>query len=890
MQNKKEWHTISEKDIKQLLEVDVHAGLSSQEAARRLARWGENRITKKQEFRLLSIIWHQFKNPLIIILMGAGGISFFLGEYTDATIIFLTIVVNAFVGVIQEGRASRAFAKLQEHVTKHAVVLRGGHEQQIESAQIVPGDVVVLRTGDSVPADARIMEARNVRVNESALTGEWIDIDKMPGVVPPETHLTDRTNMVWAGTLMEDGWARVLVVNTANDTQFGKISLLVGETRKVRTPLQKSMASLAKTISMFVLATVILIFFLGVLRGQSVAEMFITSVAIAVAAVPEGLPIAVTVILALGMERILKRGGLVKKLTAAETLGSTSIILTDKTGTLTQGRMQVSAVQTAFHLFQKKPAGDTPIEHTGNTFALHIGVFTSDAFIENPEADLAEWQVRGTPTDKALLLAGIQGGVRLTDALLKEPKLDFLPFESERRFAASLHKGIKTGTTLYVTGAPELILAHAARVQMEKSTTILSKIRCGFLREEYERMTSDGNRVVAVGFKKETMSVIPSDSGEELLEGLTFVGFIAFHDPLRPDAAESIALAKQAGLRPIIMTGDHKLTARKIGQEIGIDVDSQIVLEGKDLEAMDDETLQARAPDIGVYARVLPHQKLRIAEAWQRRGAIVAMTGDGVNDAPALKRADVGVALGSGTEVAKEAADVVLLENSFAALVAAIKQGRVIVDNLRKVITFVFATGFTEIILVGGALLFGFPLPVLASQILWTNLVGEGLLNFAFALEPEEDDVMKQKPRKGGHIITREMWFLILVIGVVTDVLLFGLFLFLSRLGYTIENIRTIMFVGLTVDSLFFAYSLRSLRRPFWRIRAFSNPFFLFAFALSVALLLSVFYIPALGELLSVTTLDSLEVGLIVALGIIDVILIEVGKRYIRRKSAIGGK
>lgn len=885
LQKKDSWHAIPLRELCSRFEVELHKGLSQEEAEKRKERLGENRISGGEEFHLLDIMRHQFLNPLIIILLIAGVVSFLLDERTDSLVIFITILINTLVGVVQEGKASKAFIKLQEHITKQGVVLRGGVERELFATDIVPGDIIVLRAGDSVPADARVIDDRNLRMNESVLTGEWIGVDKKPGILAEHVPLTDRTNMIWAGTLVEDGWARALVVNTATYTEFGKISILVGKTHKAKTPLQQSMASLAKIISVVVLVVVVAIFWLGLFRGESATNMFVVSVAIAVAAVPEGLPIAVTVILALGMERILRKGGLVKKLTAAETLGSTNIILTDKTGTLTQAKMQVSHVVTGGQLFGGP--SDILTQEAHASAALIIGVSTSDAFIENPDADLHEWVVRGTPTDKALLLAGIQAGVQPPRVLAENPRIDFLPFEAERRFAASLHK-TKKGTLLRISGAPEVLLDHATRVYVGERVIPLTEQKRDVLRKKYEELTEGGNRVLATAYRTETVEHIPTKDSPGFFDKLVFVGMIAFHDPLRPDVAESMQLARQAGLRPIMVTGDHRLTAYRIAQEVGIDVANQVVLEGSDLEAMTQEDFLQRVESISVYARVLPHQKLRIVEAWQKKGAVVAMTGDGVNDAPALKRADVGVALGSGTEVAKEASDIILLEDSFSVLVSAIEQGRVILDNLRKVITFVFATGFTEIILVGGSLLFGFPLPVLATQILWTNIIGEGMLNFAFAFEPKESDVMKrQRPNSNRHVFTREMWFLILLIGIATDLVLFGLFIYLQNYGYTFERIRTIMFVGLALDSLFFAYSLRSLRKPFWQIRPFSNPFFLFALFLSIGLLLLVFLVEPLGNLLSVVPLSAAEILLILGLGVLDFFLIEVGKwLFIRRGEA----
>ncbi|TSC68688.1 MAG: calcium-translocating P-type ATPase, partial [Parcubacteria group bacterium Gr01-1014_66] len=515
LQKKNAWHAVSEQDLCEQFEVDPQTGLGKEEAEKRKEQLGENRISGGEEFHLVRIILHQFANPLIIILIIAGVISFLLDERTDALVIMLTVLVNTVVGVIQEGKASRAFAKLQELVIRRAVVLRDGQEQEVFSTEIVPGEICVLRAGDYIAADARVLDARNLRVNESALTGEWVEVDKKAETLPEHKRLTDRTNMVWAGTLVEDGWARVLVVNTANYTEFGKVSVMVGRTRKIRTPLQRNMASLARIISILVLATVGIIFALGVWRGESATHMFLTSVAIAVAAVPEGLPVAVTVILALGMERILKNGGLVKKLTAAETLGSTNIILTDKTGTLTQARMQVSHVVTGSQLFGEP--SDVLTQEAHASAALTIGISTSDAFIENPHAELDDWVLRGTPTDRALLMAGIQAGIQPERVFRENPRIDFLPFEAERRFAASLHR-TKKGTLLRISGAPEVLLKNATRVYVSGRSITLTKQRQDVLQKIYEDLTKGGNRVLATAYRLETAEKIP------VADGIDFFG------------------------------------------------------------------------------------------------------------------------------------------------------------------------------------------------------------------------------------------------------------------------------------------------------------------------------------------------------------------------------
>lgn len=685
------------------------------------------------------------------------------------------------------------------------------------------------------------------------------------------------------GTLIEDGAARGVVVGTGAHTELGKIAALLGEEEKNPTPFQVGVKKLAKIITTVIIFIVVVIFTIGVLEGDPVDEMFITAVAIAVAAIPEGLPIAVTVILAVGMTHTLANGGLIKKLIKAETLGGTTVILTDKTGTLTEGKMNFAGVAAAKNIFSRAPHGtlkgmDKDLSDE-QRFSIKTGVLTSNAFIENPDEARERWVIKGRPTDRALIQAGVVGGVFVNDALRGESRVDYMPFESERRFAASLNK-TSFGKRLYITGALEFVLPLAdsfmgsdgKNIPFEDKKTIL---------DFYEASTGEGMRVVATAYKDIDVEEIPRKDFKNLLTGLVFTGLIGFHDPVRPDVHEVIMQAKSAGLRPIMVTGDHANTALSVAREIGL-LHVERAVTGEELERMSLVEIEEVLKNNQVFARVLPSQKMKLVEALRNSHEIVAMTGDGVNDAPALKKADIGIAVGSGTDVAKEAADIILLKDSFSVIVGAIEGGRVVLDNLRKVVSFVLASNFSEIVLISGTLLLGFPLPVLPVQILWANIVEEGFLNFALAFEPKEADVMKRthKELQPDKIITKEMRVLIFSIGIFTSLILTLLYIFLMENDYPIEHTRTIMMAGLSVDALFFAFSLKSLRRPLWKINLFSNYYLLVAFALSSAFLIGALVLPPLQILLKTVTPSLQDVLIIIGLGIVDLICIEVGKWY----------
>jgi len=615
--------------------------------------------------------------------------------------------------------------------------------------------------------------------------------------------------------------------------------------------------------------------------------------------------------LALGMQRILKRKGLVRKLAAAETLGSTSIVATDKTLTLTTGVMEVSQTLTLSSRVsgQKKTEWRDVFRHNFNqdqVLLMKILTLTNEAFAENPEDSYPLWIVRGRPTDKALFIAGAEVGLRKQELEKVYYKIDEITFNSQNKFAAVLlaadplfnkkeskfPKNIKVSLirdplvkeaeqVLFVIGAPEKILEFSSYAQEKGKARKLNQDDLSKLNRELENLTAHGLRVMAAAFKKVSSSKSKQVSIKDEIKDLTFVGFIGLKDPLREEAKEAIKTCQQAGLRPIMVTGDHLLTAISIGRELGLKTGPRNTIEGKDLDKMTEEEFQEKFKDIEIYARVEPRHKLKIISAWQEKGEVVAMTGDGINDAPALKKADIGVSLGSGTDVAKEISDLVLLTDNFNILVAAVEEGRAIVDNIRKVITYLFSSSFTETILIGMSLVLGWPLPVTASQILWINLITDGLPDVALAFEPKEKDILKRKPEsRNVHLLTKEMKVIIFVIGILTDFVLLGILWWLLKGDNNLQHIRTIIFTALGINSLFYVFSCKSLRKNIWQINPFSNLFLVLAWLLGCLALVGAIYLPLLQKLLKTVPLSGQDWLIIIALGLVNLIMIEGAKYY----------
>ena len=875
-----DWHAKELQEVLHQLKT-TQSGLSFEEAKKRLAKYGLNKLPEEKRLARLKIFLNQFRSPLIYILLIAAAITLFLKDFIDTGVILATVFLNTTIGFLEENKAERAIEKLRLILEYKARILREGKEYEIKVEELVPGDIILIGAGDKISADARLIEAKNLQVNEAVLTGESMPSSKSTRILEAGATLANRENMIYMGTSAVRGRGMAVVTETGSKTELGKIAQMVYEIPEEKTPLQKQIINLSKWIAIGFSFLCLVLFVFGLLQGRSILEMFLVVVAVAVASVPEGLVISLTVILAVGMQRILKERALVRKLIAAETLGSVSVICFDKTGTLTFGKMLVD------HIFTETGSEKTKMK------VLEIGLLCNNAVIQNPGEELKDWVIFGDPIDQALLLAAVQAG--LDEEVLKKeiPRLDEIPFDEEKKFMATLHEASQTRDkrqktkVIFVKGAPEKIMAMSNWLEVDGKKEKLTHERSQKFKKETDRLASIGLRLLAVAYK-EVRDI--ESLKEQDLNNLVFVGLVALKDSLRPEASGAIKLCQEAGIRPVLVTGDHRLTAQTIAREIGLPAEKKNVLEGQELDKISDAEFNKILKNIDVYARVEPRHKLRIIDAWQKRGEVVAMTGDGVNDAPALKKADVGVALGSGTDVAKEVSDIVLLDNNFNAIVKAVEQGRTIFENVRKVLVYFLSDGFCEMILVGGSLLLGLPLPVLAAQILWVNLIEHSTPALALAFEPEEKELMQEKPRKKNEpILDSEIKAIIFLIGILTDLILFGLFYYLWKITGDLIYSRTMIFAGLAVDSLFYVWSCKSLRFSLWQKNPFKNRFFNIGIVFSFITLIVALYVPFLQKILRTVPLGLWDWFILFVLGIINIILIEIVKYIfiVRRKNQV---
>ena len=862
-------------------------GLTAQEAQERLKRFGLNILPEAKKFSTLTLFLHQFKNPLIYILFVALVISLATVHLVDAGIILMVISISSVVGFLQEYRADKALARLKEMVHHKAKVLRDGKEIVIGAEEVAPGDIIVLTSGDKVPADARLIQVQNFEVIEAALTGESVPSSKHIETLSSDTPLADRENMTYLGTVVARGTAKALVVATAQQTELSRIARMVKETEEAPTPLQKQIAHFGKAIGLLLVAVNILIFSLGILTGKPLVEMFLTSVAVVVAAVPEGLLPAMTVILAIGMQRLAKRKGLVRKMLAAETLGSVSVICADKTGTLTQGEMRVSQIITETtkisHDGEAFSQTITPDGEASHIIALKTGLLCNNAVIENPDSELKDWVIEGDPTEKALLLAGRAAGLGKEKLEKKEPRVAEIPFDSEYKFMATLHRlggSQEKRFSVYAKGAPEKILGLSSYVDVEGKRVDLTALKRRQIQKQYELLTGSGLRVLAMAYKLEGGINTNKKFAREKLGDLVFIGLIAIKDPLRPEARQAITLCRDAGIRPVVMTGDHKLTAMAVVRELGIEVGQENVLVGADLDKLADEELGNLVKKVTIFARVEPRHKIRIVSALQLNGEVVAMTGDGVNDAPALKKADIGVAVGSGTDVAKEVADLVLLDDNFKTIIRAVERGRNTFNNIRKVVLYLVTDAFTEIVLIGGAVILGFPLPILPVQILWIKLAESTTPAMALAFDETHEGVMKEAPRKKDEpIVNKPMRKLIIFYALIMDLTLFSLFYIFWKVTNDFDLARTITFVGLGLSSFFYIFAVRGLKISILKINPFSNLLLLLSVGLGIVLLLVAIYIPFFNVILHTVPLGIKAWVVLGSYAILSIVVYEIGKK-----------
>jgi Ca2+-transporting ATPase len=878
------WHAVPAPDAFDLLRSKPD-GLTSSEARKRLERYGPNELQEARRISPWQILLEQFKNVLIIILLIATVISFFLGHGLESVVIAVIVLFAVLLGFVQEYRAERAIEALRQMTAPTATVVRDGEEVRIPARELVPGDVILLSTGDRIPADARLIEAINLQVEESALTGESVPVEKHMHLLGHDNlPLGDRRNMVYAGTSVTYGRGRALVVATGMQTEFGKIARMLQTVETVRTPLQENLDRVGNVLARAAFVVVGLIVALGLLRGQPVIDMLIFGIALAVAVVPEALPAVVTISLAIGVQKMAKRNALIRRLPAVETLGSTSVICTDKTGTLTKNEMTVRTVFTAGQSFAISGAGYAP---EGEFFledrpvappeplllTLKAAALASDARLLKKEE--GSWAIKGDPTEGALIVAAAKAGLSKDALDAENPRIHEIPFSSETKRMTTLHQTAEDATA-YAKGAPEVILEGCDFVLSADGVQPLDDARREQIMRQAQDMASQALRVLGVAFK-------PGATPDNAATGMTFLGLIGMIDPPRPEARDAIATCVQAGIRPVMITGDHPLTAQAIARDLGL-LDGGRIVAGAELEAMSDEQLKRQVQNISVYARVSPAHKLRVVTAWQANGHIVAMTGDGVNDAPALKRADIGVAMGiTGTDVTKEAAAMTLTDDNFASIVAAVEEGRGVFSNIKKYLMYLLSSNIGEIGLMAGATLLGLPLPLSAVQILYVNLATDGLPALALAVDPPEEDLMKRKPRNPRiGIFTRPVVTLMALGGVWSALVNLGLFIWALNSGRGLEQAMTMTFVSLVLIQFFKAYNFRSDRHSVLR-RPFANKWLNLAIIWELVLLALIVYLPFLHDAFGTYALAPTDWLIVAGLAVTVVPVLELAKWMERR-------
>ena len=883
-------HAVESEEVIRSLDTDSNRGLSSSEAGDRLARYGHNELAQAPREPWWRRLARQFADLLIWILIAAAIISGVLGEWLDAVSILAIVVLNGVLGFVQEGRAEQALAALRKLSSPRAKVVRDGRSQNLAAAELVPGDRIDLEAGDRVPADVRLIGTAGLRVEEAALTGESVPADKdHREVLDERASLGDRVNMAYMGTAVAAGTASAVVVATGMDTEIGHIAGMLQRERPELTPLQRRLAELGRTLLYIVLGIVLVMFVLQVLRGGKVAEAFLLSVSLAVAAVPEGLSAVVTVALALGLQRMARRNALIRRLPSVETLGAVTVICSDKTGTLTRNQMTVQEIAVGGRWYDVTGGGYEPVGEFHNRSdansvdpqrepdllqSLTVGAWCSHAQVTRGSESNGEWEVVGDPTEGALVVAAMKAGVRLSE---REPRIVHeIPFSSDRKAMSVVARADDGRLFMYTKGAPEVVLGRCTRELLAGQVQSLTDARRSEILQAAHAMGERALRVLGLAYRE---AFEDHKLGET---NLIFAGLAGMMDPPRDEAREAVGRCLSAGIHPIMITGDHPDTAKAIARDLRIMTDGQRVLVGAELDQIDDATLTGKAEEFPVYARVTAAHKLRIVKAWRGRGQVVAMTGDGVNDAPAIKAADVGVAMGiTGTDVTKEASDMVLTDDNFASIVNAVEQGRTIYDNIRKFVHYLLATNAGEVLLMFVAVLVGWPAPLVAIQLLWINLVTDALPAMALGVEPPEPDVMRRPPRPPNErVITPSRGLRMLYHGALNAAAAAIAFLVVYQ-GRQ-ENLpaaRTAAFCTLAFAQLLFAFACRSERYTLPQLGPLSNLWLVGAIAVSALMQLAVVTIPLLQPLFKVVPVASAWQWLMIAvLAMTPVALVEATK------------
>jgi Ca2+-transporting ATPase len=886
-----QWHSAQVDFILGHLGTDPEHGLTIEEARKRLEVHGYNELKKEAKASPFILFINQFKNTLIVILAVATILSAIIGDLLDAAIILAIIVFCALLGFVQEYRAERALDALKKMLTPTITALRGGKEEKIPSKELVPGDIILLEAGDKIPADSRLVEVHSLQCDEAPLTGESFPVEKDLQVLPESVPVGDRKNMVFTGTAVSYGRGKAVVTDTGTETEFGKIATELATVSQEKTPLEKRTEEIGKWLGIIAVTVCVLVVATSIVREalggtldlQFTLTMLLFAIALAVAAVPEALAAIVTGALAIGMHDMAKRNALVRKMPAVETLGCATVICSDKTGTLTKGEMTVRRVYCAGESIEVGGVGYAPegavnaaAQSSALTLLLKGGILCNDSTLSQQEG---KWSIKGDPTEAALLVLAAKAGLARDEIRAQYPRIGELPFSSDRKRMSTFHKFDDGKHRAFVKGAPEVILDRCSSVLNGDAITPLNDVARKSILSANEEMASDALRVLAIAYRDLPNSV---EHNEEIAEkDLVFLGLVGMMDPPREEAVEAVRVCRQVAIKPIMITGDHKLTAVAVAQELGIHREGDLVFTGEDLTKIDDKEFERVVNKVTVYARVSPLDKLKIVKAWKNRGEVVAMTGDGVNDAPALKHADIGIAMGiTGTEVAKEAADIVLSDDNFATIVRAIERGRWIYDNIKKYLTYLLRANITEVVVLGGVVMVMGPeyLPLLPAAILYINLATDGLPALALGVAPADPDIMQRPPRDPRESVFSKDIRALILMAVLIECPIFLWMFFRSQPD--MELARTLIFFMFVFIELIIAINFRSLRYSL--IQAPPHKWLLIAIGWELALIIILIQFPAVRNAFGITMPSATDVGMILALGVGIVFVIEIAKAAFR--------
>ena len=878
-----------DKDIAYLVrefDSDILNGLDSNKVISNRTKYGENKLEEKKGRTIFQMILDQFRDFLVLILIIASIASILVGSISDGIVIILIVILNATLGVIQENKASNALEALKEMAAPKAKVIREGNIQIIESVELVPGDVVVLETGDYVPADLRLVESVNLKLDESALTGESVSVEKEADAnLEEKTMVADRVNMAYMSTIVTYGRGTGVVVSTGMTTEIGRIASMLNEHEEEQTPLQKKLAEFGKVLGIICMIVCVIVFALGLARGQDTLEVFMTAISLAVAAIPEGLPAVVTVVLAMGMQKMIKKNAIVKKLAAVETLGSTTVICTDKTGTLTQNKMTVKSLYDGFEEWKVTGTGYSfegeIIKENGETSDIDLLL---KCMVLCNDSEVSENEVIGDPTEGSLVVAAAKRGIDKTDFNEKYPRLNEFPFDSDRKMMSTVNE-VDGSKLVFTKGAPDNIL--------EKSSFILDKGKIRELTDEDKKRIAKQNDSYAntalrvLGFAFKEIVDVKNVKNEE--KNLIFLGLTGMMDPPREEVKDAISLCKKAGIRVVMITGDHITTSKAIAKEIGI-IDSETqAMEGSLIDEYSDDEFKKAASKTNVFARVSPEHKVKIVDSIKSNGEVVAMTGDGVNDAPSLKRANIGIAMGiTGTDVSKEAADMILTDDNFSSIVHAIEEGRTIYNNIRKFVGFLLSCNIGEILIIFIAMLVGWGTPLFAIQLLWVNLITDSLPAFALGLEKTDENVMEQKPRDpDATLVDKKMKLAIGFQAVGLAIAVLASYRIGVRIAVDTQDpiilSRTFCFITLIFGEMLRAYSARSESIPIYKMNVFSNKLLNISVFMGIALLFAVVYIEPLQGIFHTEALTISQLMIAIGLSIIPIITGEIAKSFKNR-------